>query len=85
MRRFGGGPFLTPHSSERQHARPRTHLDILPHRGGYPVRRLGSAPFTISAPQTAPPGQFISTAYARLVRIHVDHVGLVQLKRKRDY
>ena len=53
------------------------------HSNGYSVRHSGAAPFTVSAPETVPVSQFISTAYACLVRVHVDHVGLVWLKKKR--
>jgi hypothetical protein len=56
-------------------------LDV--HSNGYSVPYSGAAPFTVSTPETAPVSQFISTAYACLVRVHVEHVGLARLKRKR--
>ena len=67
VRRFGGDPFLTPQSSQHQPARPLTPLDILLHRSGYSVWRLGSASFTGSTPEAATVNELFSTTYAGFV------------------
>jgi hypothetical protein len=85
VRRFGGGPFLTPQSSQRQPARPLTHLDTLLQRGGYSVRGSGAAPFTGSTPETTAANEFLTTAGACLVRVHAGHVRVVRLKKGRGY
>jgi hypothetical protein len=64
---FGGGPFFTPDILQRQPALPLTHLDILLHRGGCSVRRLGSASFTDSAPETETVNEFFAAAHAGFV------------------
>jgi hypothetical protein len=52
-------------------ARSPPHLDILPQRGGYSVRRSVAAPFTGSTPETATVHEFLSTAAdAWFIRIH---------------
>jgi hypothetical protein len=75
VRRFGGGPFLTPQNSQRHPAWPRTHLDILPQRGGYSFRRSGAAPFTVPTPETTAANEFFTTTDACLVRVHAGYVG----------
>jgi hypothetical protein len=63
----------------------KTYLNIRLQLRGYWVRRSDVAAFTVSAPETSSLGQFISTTYASLVRVHEGHLGLVLLKRRRGY
>jgi hypothetical protein len=76
---------LTPQSSQRQPACLLTHLDILPQRAGYSVRRSGAASFTMPTPETTAANKLLTTTDACLGRVHADDVGLVRLKRKRGY
>jgi len=75
----GADLFLTPESSQREPARPLTHLDTRLQRGGYSAWRSGAAPFPVTAPETSSVSQLLSAACACPVRVHAGHVDPLRL------